>query len=50
MKSTFSVGQYFDQDTQRRRWAVLGPSNVWYFPKRYGKAAAVAYCHRLNTA
>lgn len=45
----FLVGVYFDPDTQRERWAVLGPSDEWYFPKRYGIKAAKALCKRLNT-
>jgi len=39
---------YRDQDTGRSRWAVLGPRAAWYFPRRYGKAAAHALCRRLN--
>ncbi len=46
----FLTGLYFDQDTQRQRWAVIGPRDVWYFPSRYGKAAARALCRRLNLA
>ena len=44
----YSVGKYYDQDNGRERWAVIGPCNVWYFPARYGKAAASALCKRLN--
>ena len=47
-KVGFSVGRYFDQDTQRQRWAVVGPCDVWYFARRYGKAATRALCKRLN--
>jgi hypothetical protein len=39
---------YRDNSTGRQRWAVLGPTDCWYFPKRYGKAAARAFCKRLN--
>lgn len=41
------VQKYFDQDTNRERWAVYC-GTVWYFPKRYGKAAARALCRKLN--
>lgn len=44
----YSVGKYLDQDTNRQRWAVVGPWNVWYFPTQYGKKAAHALCKRLN--
>jgi hypothetical protein len=44
----FAVQIYRDTSTGRERWAVLGPSDVFYFPRRYGKAAARALCRRLN--
>ncbi len=50
MKTGFSVGRYFDQDTGRQRWAVVGPCDVWYFPQRYGRKAAGGLCKRLNRA
>lgn len=44
----FMTGIYRDQNTGRQRWAVIGPSNVWYFPKQYGRIAARALCRKLN--
>lgn len=45
----FDVGIYRDQDTGRSRWAVLETNTyTWYFPTRYGRAAALAYCRKLN--
>lgn len=46
MTGGFTVGKYRGEG--RERWAVLGPTNVWYFPKRYGRRAAHALCLRLN--
>jgi hypothetical protein len=46
----FSVQIYRDTTTGRERWAVLGPTNCFYFPARYGKAAARSLCKRLNLA
>ncbi len=46
--SGYTTGIYRDQDTGRQRWAVCGPTDTWYFPARYGKAAARALCRRLN--
>lgn len=44
----FYLQQYRDNDTGRYRWAVLQvPSNVWYFPKHYGKLAAIRLLNRL---
>ena len=47
-KYGYIVGMYFDNSTGRSRWAVVGPTDVWYFPKNYGKRAAKALCLRLN--
>lgn len=44
----FCTGIYRDAETNRQRWAVIGPGDVWYFPTKYGKAAARALCRRLN--
>lgn len=46
--SGFSVGLYRDQDTGRARWAVIGPTDTWYFPTRYGQHAARMLCRKLN--
>ena len=46
----FLVGVYLDPETNRQRWAVIGPSNVWYFPARYGVKAAHVLCKKLNLA
>lgn len=46
----FEIGIYRDQDTGRNRWAVLDKtSGAWYFPKAYGKMAAIALARRLNS-
>lgn len=44
----YSVGRYYDQDSGRTRWAVVGPADVWYFAKRHGKEAARMLCKRMN--
>lgn len=45
----FETGLYMDQETGRKRHAVFCKgSGVWYFPRRYGRAAAIALCRRLN--
>jgi hypothetical protein len=45
----FSVGKYYDTETQRHRWAVwCASSQVWYFPTRYGRKCAEALANRLN--
>ena len=37
----FHVALYYNQDTQRKRWAVLcSHSQVWYFAERYGRKEA----------
>ena len=47
----YSIGQYFNQDTGRHQWAVsCSITGVWYFAKRYGKAAAQALANRMNKA
>lgn len=47
----YSIEQYFNQDTGRRQWAVCCDiTGVWYFAKRYGKAAAQALANRMNKA
>lgn len=44
----FHVALYYDQDTQRKRWAVFCVSSqVWYFGKRYGKKEAENLKQRL---
>jgi hypothetical protein len=44
-----SAQMYRDPETGRTRWAVLhGPSGVWYFPKRYGRAAAEKLARERN--
>lgn len=44
-----SAQQYRDQDTGRTRWAVLhASSGCWYFPARYGKAAAERLARQRN--
>ena len=48
MPTGYTVQIYRDTKTGRERWAVLGPCDVFYFPARYGKAAARALCRRLN--
>lgn len=49
MKIKHEAARYYDQDTQRYRWAVFStPSNTWTFPKRYGKAPARKLAERLN--
>lgn len=48
MRLGYCTGIYLDQDTGRQRWAVVGPTDVWYFPKHYGRKAARALCRRLN--
>lgn len=47
--NNFSILKYRDPDSGRYRWAILqyGPM-VWYFPKRYGYAAARAMLNRMN--
>jgi len=44
----FCIGMYFDAETMRQRWAVIGPNDVWYFAKRYGIKSARQLCKRLN--
>lgn len=45
----YEPGRYRDSDTGRYRWGVLqSPSNVWYFPENYGKAAAVALANKMR--
>lgn len=45
----FELAQYRNPETGRYQWAVFCTKNhVWYFAKRYGKAAAQAYCNHLN--
>ena len=47
----YSIEQYFNQDTGRRQWAVCCDiTGVWYFAKRYGKAAAQALACKMNKA
>ena len=47
--NNFSVLKYRDPETGRYRWAVYqyAPA-VWYFPTRYGLAAARALLARLK--
>lgn len=36
----YSIGQYFNQDTRRHQRGVsCNITGLWYFAKRYGKAA-----------
>ena len=45
---TYSTAQYRDSNG-RARWAVYcAASRVWYFPNRYGRAAAERMAARLN--
>ena len=45
----YTAEQYRDNDTGRTRWAVLDRSaRVWYFPARYGRAAAQRMAAILN--
>ncbi len=48
MSAGFLVGIYRDSVSGRSRWAVIGPGDVWYFPRRSGRRAARALCLRLN--
>lgn len=39
----YSIGQYFNQDTGRKQWAVYSEaSQTWYFASKYGKKAATS--------
>lgn len=45
----YSIGQYYDQDTNRTRWAVFcGVTNTWYLPPKYGKRAAIKMSKQFN--
>lgn len=46
--TAFSVGRYTNPETGTTRWAVLGPGDVWYFPKRFERTAAVRLMDRLR--
>ena len=46
--TTFTVSRYTNPETGTTRWAVLGPGNVWHFPKRYERTAAVRLMARLQ--
>lgn len=46
--TTFSVGRYTNPETGTTRWAVLGPGDVWYFPKRFERTAAVRLMNSLK--
>ena len=35
-------------DVERARWAVLGPTGCFTFPKRYGRAAAERLAAQYN--
>ena len=35
-------------DAERARWAVLGPTGCYTFPKRYGRAAAERLAAEYN--
>jgi len=46
----YSIGLYYDQDTNRKRWAVFcSITRTWVFPENYGKLAAEKLCNKLNT-
>ena len=49
-KMQYSIGQYIDySDCRRCRWAVFDTQNkAWYFPKYYGKNAAIALAIKMN--
>lgn len=45
----YIASEYRDSETGRYRAAVLcTASHVFYFPKRYGRAAAEALARRMN--
>ena len=46
--TAFSVGRYTNPETGTTRWAVLGPGDVWYFPKRFERTAAVRLMNNLK--
>jgi len=46
---SYEIGKYYDQDTQRERWAVFAKaSRTWVLPERYGKKAAEKLAKHLN--
>lgn len=48
-RTTYAVGKYRDPDSGRQRFAVwASPAQIWYFPDRYGRAAADRLAARLN--
>lgn len=43
------TAQQYRSESGRLRWAVLhGPTGVWYFTRRYGRAAAECLAKRMN--
>lgn len=45
----FSVGRYFNQDTDHEEWGVfVSVSQVWYFPSKDTEQAATELASRLN--
>lgn len=45
----FSVGRYFNQDTEREEWGVFSAtSQTWYFPNQDTETAAMEMAERLN--
>ncbi len=47
--ATNAAQQYRDPDTGRTRWAVLHfATRAWYFPKRYGRKAAMRLADERN--
>jgi len=46
----YIAARYRDTDTGRYRWAAFHlHTRAWYFPRRYGQAAAQALAARLNS-
>ncbi len=47
--TTHAPQQYRDPETGRTRWAVLHfATRAWYFPKRYGRKAAMRLAEERN--
>ncbi|WP_172400424.1 hypothetical protein [Alcaligenes faecalis] len=45
----FSVGRYFNQDTEQEEWGVFAStSQTWYFPDEDTEQAATELATRLN--
>lgn len=45
----FSVGRYFNQDTEQEEWGVFASSShTWYFPSKDTEQAATDLANRLN--